>query len=385
MLQKIDIHHSDEDYKNAVEKLSKDLSKKNSDLIIKFLNDCSIGNRYSLTKKQVGVRGRLKALYLLKSTAQFLKKDFDKVTLRDMKKFVTSLNDNTFLSYNGKHYSEQTKSNIKKQFILFLRWYYKNNNKYRELTEWIDTRYKKKEKPSLKEEEVEMLVKKSNTLKQKILFAFLFDAGCRIEEFLNLRIGDLVKVEKDMPYYKVTFREEFSKTNGRTIGLFWKYSTDLVDSWLEGHEEKENVDSQFFPSTYDGVRVLLTKIGKRILNKPITPHLMRHSSATYYASRLNRQQLCVRYGWAFSSNMPDIYIQRAGVDDERISEEIKQERYSDLLDEITKLKETNKTLRESDKVFAEKFMKFLQVFKDNPKIAKQLAHKDLKVIKEMAE
>ena len=43
-------------------------------------------------------------------------------------------------------------------------------------------------------------------------------------------------------------------------------------------------------------------------------HLFRHSSATYYADKMNRQQLCIRYGWAFSSDMPDIYISRAGVE-----------------------------------------------------------------------
>jgi len=33
---------------------------------------------------------------------------------------------------------------------------------------------------------------------------------------------------------------------------------------------------------------------------------------------LNRQQLCIRYGWAFSSGMPDVYIARAGVDTQEL-------------------------------------------------------------------
>lgn len=44
----------------------------------------------------------------------------------------------------------------------------------------------------------------------------------------------------------------------------------------------------------------------------------RHSSATYYASKLNRQQLCIRYGWAISSRMPDTYFTRSGVDMEEL-------------------------------------------------------------------
>ena len=33
---------------------------------------------------------------------------------------------------------------------------------------------------------------------------------------------------------------------------------------------------------------------------------------------MNRQQLCIRYGWSFSSRMPDVYIARAGVDTQEL-------------------------------------------------------------------
>lgn len=60
------------------------------------------------------------------------------------------------------------------------------------------------------------------------------------------------------------------------------------------------------------------------LTPPAIEHLQkfavefRHSSATYYASKLNRQQLCIRYGWAISSRMPDTYFTRSGVDMEEL-------------------------------------------------------------------
>jgi hypothetical protein len=49
-------------------------------------------------------------------------------------------------------------------------------------------------------------------------------------------------------------------------------------------------------------------LGHRVIGRPLRYHLFRHSSATYSATRLNRQELCYRYGWRFRSNMPDIYI-----------------------------------------------------------------------------
>jgi len=75
--------------------------------------------------------------------------------------------------------------------------------------------------------------------------------------------------------------------------------------------------------TYDGMRMFLSRLGKKVLNKKVYPHLFRHSSATYYASRLNRQELCYRYGWKFSSDMPDVYISRAGMESKELDEKFK--------------------------------------------------------------
>lgn len=58
-----------------------------------------------------------------------------------------------------------------------------------------------------------------------------------------------------------------------------------------------------FAGTYDSMRMFLTRLGKRVLKRHVHPHLFRHSSATYYAAKLNRQELYYRYGWKFNSNM----------------------------------------------------------------------------------
>jgi hypothetical protein len=48
--------------------------------------------------------------------------------------------------------------------------------------------------------------------------------------------------------------------------------------------------------------------------------MLRHSSATYWAAKMNRYQLCAKYGWAFSSDMPDRYIKRKGIIFSQIAE-----------------------------------------------------------------
>lgn len=49
---------------------------------------------------------------------------------------------------------------------------------------------------------------------------------------------------------------------------------------------------------------------EKVLKKHLTPHMLRHSSANYWAAKMNRYQFCAKYGWAFSSDMPDRYIER---------------------------------------------------------------------------
>lgn len=273
-------------------------------------------------------------------------KDLDKLDKKDIENYILKL--------NKKPLSDNTKADYKKILIKFLRWQLNENEKFHELTDWIGIDIKKKEIPYLSENEIELAIRKCNTIKQKFLITFLFDSGARIEEFLNIRLNDLIKVEDDNhEYYKVTLRGEWSKTAGRTIGLFWKNTTEIIDLWLEEMQElkikdnKFNPNNQLFPSTYEGSRVLLHKIVKRSLNKRGNPHLLRHSSATYYADKIDRTNLCNRYGWSYSSNMPDVYINRTGVKEKKVADEFKTLKNKELLKQIEELKEANKIEREN--------------------------------------
>ena len=91
--------------------------------------------------------------------------------------------------------------------------------------------------------------------------------------------------------------------------------------------------------TYGAIRMYLNRAGKRVLNKRVTPHMLRHSSATFYANKLNRYQLCYRYGWAFSSRMVDRYLDREGILEESTAIKVRE-------DEISKANKDSGVLRE---------------------------------------
>jgi len=356
MLEKIDIHNTEKNYSNALVRLKKDISKKNYDLIIKFLDASSIGQtaRLNASTKQVGVRARLKNLYLLKIVTKFIKRDLDKITKEDMEKLIKALNENKLKKSSGQKFAEKTKSNIKITFISFLR-YNLPEKKYNELTSWIETKCKEVEISALEEEEIKTLISKCPEFKHRVLIALLFATGSRIEEFLNIRLGDVTEVKGDVPYYRITLRNEFSKTQGRTFAILWTPANELLKEWLENHPNKDSLDSPLYPSTYDAIRMFMTRIGKKSIGKDINPHLFRHSSATYDASRgMDYFQLCKKYGWAIGSKMPQRYIDRSGIKERGEVEKFKSENMQQLKDELSLLKSNNSKLEEMQVEFQKK-------------------------------
>jgi len=80
----------------------------------------------------------------------------------------------------------------------------------------------------LKEHEIEQLYRNSGNPAQRFMIAVLFDAGARAEEFHNIRLEDVQLPEGKENFVKITLKEEYSKTKGRTISLYWKYSTEAA-------------------------------------------------------------------------------------------------------------------------------------------------------------
>lgn len=349
-MDKIDIHNTKEVYDISIKKLKKDISPENYKLITDFLDAQSIGKT---SRIQTSLRARLKNMYLLKVCALFFKKPLDTLELKDIENLVRSLNEDKLKKQNKKPFAEKTKSNFKACLILFLKYALKNDKpRFVELTSWIDTKYKEKEIPAIMEEDIKKMLNSCVTLQQKVLVAFLFDSGARIEEFLNLRLSDIIEVKGEVPYYRINIRNETSKTQGRTIGLFWKPTTEIIKEWLNEHPDKHKLSSQFYPSTYDSCRIMLHKIGMKALRMVVNPHILRHSSATYYAGKGNDYfQLCKRYGWKIGSDVPHIYIDRSGIREKEVEEKFKKESLEEMREQFEKMREAYKIIQEEKENF----------------------------------
>ena len=352
--EKKDIHHQNRSYKTALGKLETDtdIVPRNKELILQFIRDCRLGKTLKgRQKKSIGTARCLKYVHILKKLSRWFDKPFDRVSQDDMERLIENLENDRYnydlVGKNGqtiksKRLAPSTKLDYKKTLRKFYKWLLGNNEQYPELVDWIDTYETHIEIPALRREETEKMVD-ATKIRDKAIIIMLFDSGARAEEFLNIRIGDLTKVDDT---YKV--RIVHSKTKPRTIHL--PIASKHLELWLQEYLNR-NDQSFLFPITYEGLRMMLHRVGKRVLKKRVTPHILRHSSATYYANLLNHHQLCYRYGWAMASDMPNRYIDREGILEEETTRVVKandlsmlEKQNQGLREEIALIKQSNEQI-----------------------------------------
>jgi integrase len=313
--------------------------------LFRFLDDLGLGkvNR----GKRLSPARQLKYLHALKTPLEFFNKPSSRLRLRDIENFERALASGQLCTRaKRKPYAHSTQVDMRMLLKIFLRWRL-GSAKALSLAGWLDTRVRPRTPDFLKESEIEQLYKHCHNAQQRFLIAVLFDSGARAEEFHNIRYEDIFLPEGKESFARVTLKQEYSKTLGRTIGLFWTYSLEAVKEYLaervaEGIKPAEPV----FRGQYSATRKFLQRLGQRALKRPVHYHLFRHSSATYYGDKMNRQQLCIRYGWNFSSDMPDVYIARSGIETKALEEKFTQTDLGALKEDQVQLKQANRIKEE---------------------------------------
>jgi integrase len=341
--------------------------------LCRFLEELALGK---VNKgRRISESRQCKYLDILRPPLEFFRKPATRLATGDIERFETVLASGTLLSRKGTPYRPSTRVDMRRALKTYLRWRLGPETATR-LTDWLDTRDVFKTPDFLRHEEVEKLLKACRSPRERFLVAVLFDSGARATEFHNIRRADLELPEGETTYVRLTLREEFSKTKGRTISLYWKHTTEAVRDFLQ-QREREGIHAQdpVFTTRYPAARKFLQRLGQRVLARSIHYHLFRHSSATYYADKMNRQQLCIRYGWAFSSRMPDVYIARSGVELETLDERFKSAEVDGLRSSLARVEQDNHIkaerilqLEQSITAMQQHFSRIQEVLAANPTI-----------------
>lgn len=299
-------------------------------------------------EKALSERRQLRLLGDMGLFFRIFRTPLNKITKEQLLEFKGNLLNNKIQKLNEEGYSDAVKEGLTETVSRYLEWkYFKKTITFtlgtKPFRRWFIIRSKNNKTPEiLSESEIKKLYMEAKPLWQKYVIANLFGSGCRAEEFLNLRFEDYEAPTKNFPYYQIDVKEEYSKTLGRKVGLYFELCTEATARYLESIEKKDSKD-RVLEMDYDAVRMFLTRLGEKVLNKRIHFHMFRKSSATYYASKLNRQQLCKRFGWKFSSDVVDIYINRAGVDEF----EVKDVMLGDDISVLRKEQQEQKTIYET--------------------------------------
>lgn len=259
--------------------------------LLRFLDELGMGkvNRGN----RISPERQLKYLNALHVPLEFFNKSSNRLTLKDIEDFERALSSGQLHhKRKGTPYAHGTQVEMRKLLRVFLRWRL-GAAKALQLTDWLDTHARPKTPDFLREADVERLYKHCRNAEQRFLIAVLFDSGARAEEFHNIRYEDLIMPEGRENFVKVALKQEYSKTLGRTISLYWKHSLEAVKEYLAqrlvaGMKPSDPV----FQGNYSATRKFLQRLGRLVLERPVHYHLFRHSSATWYATKLNRQELC---------------------------------------------------------------------------------------------
>ncbi|MGD2072166.1 MAG: tyrosine-type recombinase/integrase [Candidatus Thorarchaeota archaeon] len=345
-MEKLDIHNTKNGLKAALKFLKKSsMSEEQKKKLLRLVEELQIGKA---SKKKVGNHRIICYIHSWIKLHKYFKKDFDKLTDEETEKFYKDLDGDKIKRKNGKPYKPSSKQEFIKALKKYLRWKLPEQ-KYYKLVGWIKEYKEVPDMRAITLKEAKLMVKKFKSSRDKTLFIFLFDSGCRIEEALNLRIKNIEKKKREKGKgYQYLVDIKFSKTLPRRISV--PIAQSYLTNWLKNHPERNNPEAFLFPIGYDAVRKMLRVASKKVLEFSVTPHQLRHSSATFYSTKINNPVLfCYRFGWKFGSKEANRYIDRSLLGDEE------QEKLTHIIehDELLEQKKRIEALEKQNKMFKE--------------------------------
>jgi len=302
-----DIHGSQQIFKSNVKKIeSSSMSDRQKGQIRQFVIDLRIGK----AGKKVKIRRINSYLHWLSRLHKYFLKDFDQLTEDQTTKFYLDLHDDRISKDNGFPYADASKDEILKALRRFLGWAWsgREDSRFKRSVSWMKGFYKISEKKALTLEQVREIILHESSIRNRCLFLFQFDSGARIEEGLNVRIGDITR-SKDNKYYMVHLRGTKNDLAERTIAI--PLCSVELEAWLKAHPDRNNESAFLFNIQYDNSRKIIRQMSIAGVGFAIKPHELRHSSATYYVTQFGAANIAgfyYRFGWEFGSKQANIYI-----------------------------------------------------------------------------
>jgi len=304
-LERVDIHNYLGRLVAAERRLHNPLSERNRELILEF--------EKKLISKGLSTPRIEKYVETLTKIGEILGKDFDAATKRDIEDLVFKI--------ERSDRSPWTKHTYKVILKRFYRWLKGGDEEYPEEVRWIKTTLKARDEllpeDLLTEEDVMRLVEACSNPRDKAFIITLYESGARIGEVGFMRIRD---VSFEESYARLMLK---GKTGARRVIVV--AATPYLQTWIQNHPLRNDPDAplwvnigtvnRFKAMSYPALAKILKVAAERAgLSKKVHPHKLRHSRATFLASKLTEAQMNQVFGWKQGSDMPSIYVHLSGRD-----------------------------------------------------------------------
>jgi len=288
------------------------------------LNNAEVLDKYLLERTANGISEatRLSDTSIIKKLDGFLNKPFREITKEDMVRFTSHLiKENLKASYI--HI-------IKYKLKFFFNWLYDlERGAYPECVRWMRTYNPRadtksggmslpvKPKDLLTEHDILRLANAATHPRDQALVMLAYECGGRASEILNLKIES---IQFGSRIGHVTLE---GNTGARQLPIVT--SVPYLQTWLNVHPFKHDAGASLFPSLKGkskGQRMEYhnyPKILKRLrrdakIQKPVRPHLLRHSRLTKLAKERSDSWLKTFAGWTQGSRMTGVYVHLSGED-----------------------------------------------------------------------
>jgi site-specific recombinase XerD/ribosomal protein L40E len=304
-LERVDIHNYLGRLVAAERRLHNPLSERNRELILEF--------EKKLVSKGLSTPRIEKYVETLTKIGEILGKDFDAATKRDIEDLVFKI--------ERSDRSPWTKHTYKVILKRFYRWLKGGDEEYPEEVRWIKTTFKARDEllpeDLLTEEDVMRLVEACSNPRDKAFIITLYESGARIGEVGSMRIRD---VSFEESYARLMLK---GKTGARRVIVV--AATPYLQTWIQNHPLRNDPDAPLWVNigtvnrskamSYPALAKILKVAAERAgLSKKVHPHKLRHSRATFLASKLTEAQMNQVFGWKQGSDMPSIYVHLSGRD-----------------------------------------------------------------------
>jgi integrase/recombinase XerD len=249
----------------------------------------------------------LKYEIFFKNFAGLLHKPFNQANKDDLERVVLQVR-------AREDWQPQTKSDFLKE----LRRYYTilNGGVVPPLVAWIHIK-SVEPKPLAYEDTVQwddvcLMADKALIPRNRAFVTSIWEAGTRIGEHTTLRIKDYERCPHgaNLHIWK-------SKTHVRPV--FVRLCVPDIEAWLRIHPLRDDPEAPLFcqlkdPSSvisYEYAKCMLGRLKRNAgIKKYVTPHMLRHGSASYFANYLSDSDMDAKYGWEYGSKTKRRYTHK---------------------------------------------------------------------------